>query len=351
MKKLIITGIIISCILFSLTSVAQNNRGNRENRQNAGTVTNQETPAVVMPVQIPDTTAPTPQTEQSNPTLEQRNPPTPQRAVGSSSRNPSNINLQNIVNNSRPVVTPVSNGNLNWTEQFIEATGSTLIDSERFANPAHAKAMATRGAVVVAQRNLLEIINGVQVTSETTVRDMMTVGDIIYTRVDGVIKGAEMVGEPVEKEGMMEVRMRVPMYKTNGLAGALYEHLPINPAPETRLQPSTEVQNQSLDGLAFNLNGQQYDPALFPVIVDENNNIVLDMAKLYNPNTGSFPQILNSAETIFRELGIREGVEVVDVLRTEPGKIVLNNTNARKINWNKIINTAKTIGELLMFFI
>ncbi|MDD3875888.1 MAG: hypothetical protein PHT69_04665 [Bacteroidales bacterium] len=367
MKKLLIIGIILSGILCCQNLEAQSRREKRKARksekealQRARESQNQEVVTPIRPEQVTrPSTETSPQVVPTNSTLEDRNPQTTARPVTSAAgRNPASvtqINLTDIIENSRPVITQTQNGTLNWSEQFIEAVGSSVIDTVRFNNISQAKAMATRGAVVVAQRNLLETIQGVRVTSETTVREMVTMNDFIYTRVDGVVKGAEMVGEAVEKNGMMEVRMRVQMYKRNGLAGALYEHIPeqrsIHISQETQDQLSTEVQNQLLHALALNLNGQQLDPALFPVIVDENNNLVLDFSKLYNPNTGTFPQILNSAEQLFTDLGIREGVEVIDVLRTEPGKIVLDNENMKKINWSKIINTATSIGKFLMLFI
>jgi len=265
------------------------------------------------------------------------------------------INMREIEPLTQPIVTQQDNGVLNWSEQFIEAKGMSVIDNQRFDNPAQARAMATRGAIVVAQRNLLEMINGVQVTSETTVKDMVTVGDYIYTRLDGVVKGAEMIGEPIEKDGMMLVTMRVPMYSTKGVAAAVYdkvaENKRINVSQETQAQLSKELQDQLLQGLAFNLNGKPFDPALFPVVVDENNNILLDLSKLYDPNTGKFPTLFNATQDIFKELGYNKGVEFIDVLRTEPGKIVLDDKNLKKINWGKIVNTAASIGKFLMLFI
>jgi hypothetical protein len=83
-------------------------------------------------------------------------------------------------------------GKVDWSSQFIEAKGESVLDPERFKNPAQAKAMATRGAVVVAQRNLLEIVKGVHVQGETTVEDMMTKRDLITTRVEGIVKGAQI---------------------------------------------------------------------------------------------------------------------------------------------------------------
>lgn len=259
--------------------------------------------------------------------------------------------INHLIESAEPMVTEAAGGTLNWTEQYIEAVGSSVIDSDRFTIPAQARAMATRGAVVVAQRNLLEVINGVRITSETTVHDMMLMGDYIHTRVDGVIRGAQMVGEPIEKDGMIEVRMRVPMYTSGGLAEALYEHIPKAGTKATLEEKISETTEEALQALAFNIGGQTFDPSLFPVIIDENNNMVLDLSELYNPLTGNFPQFFNATEELFEDLGFDKGIELIDVLRTEPGKIVIDEKNSKRINWKRIIDTAGSIGKFLMLFI
>lgn len=265
------------------------------------------------------------------------------------------INIEQIIQQSKPIIQEKPNGQINWTEQYIEAKGQSVIDNERFKNPAQAKLMAQRGAVVDAQRNLLEIIKGVNVTSETTVQDMITTRDYIYTRVDGVIKGAKMVGEPIEKDGIVEVRMRVPLYEQDGLAAAVYSDIPalkkVTTVSDVVNQVPDNVKDQALQALAFNLGGKKFDPSMFPIIVDENNNLVLDLSKLYDPKTGKFPKILSASEEIMKEIGFKKGVEVLNVLRTEPGKMVIDNKSLKKVNWQKIGQVAGKIGKFLMMLI
>jgi len=361
MKNLLLIGFLIFTVLNCQIANAQSRKERRQLRKQQ---TQQVEPSKGKETTRPDQPAPRPaasptiNNEKPDATLDKQKPSISKPVLSNIDGKqvaPTSELVNQIINNSKPVISEKPNGTLNWTEQFIEATGSSVINTERFSNPAQAKAMATRGAVVVAQRNLLEIINGVQVTSETTVKDMMAMGDFIYTRVDGIIKGAEMVGEPIEKDGMVEVRMRVAMYKRGGLAGALHEHIP---QPDTRRmsgeiheQLSKELQEQLLEGLAFNLGGKQFDPALFPVIVDENNKIVLDLSKIYDPNSGNFPAFYNTTQELFKEIGFGKGIEIIDVLKTEPGKLVIDDKNLKKINWKKIMDTATSIGKLLMLFI
>ncbi len=265
------------------------------------------------------------------------------------------INVEQIIQESKPIITEKPNGSINWTQQYVEAKGFSVIDNEKFKNPAQAKAMARRGATVDAQRNLLEIVKGVQITSETTVNDMIASSDFIYTRVDGIIKGAQIVGEPIEKDGGYELRMRVPLYETNGIASAVYDKMPqlktVNTVNDVISQVSPEIKDQVLQGLTFNLNGKKFDPSMFPVIVDENNNLVLDLSKLYDPKNGKFPQILSTTEQVFKEVGFDKGLQMINVLKTETGKMVIDNASLKKINWGKIGETAAKIGKFLLMLI
>mgnify|MGYP005855661643 CR=1 FL=1 len=265
------------------------------------------------------------------------------------------INVEQVIAQSKPIIQEKPNGSINWTEQYIEAKGASVIDKERFKNPAQAKLMAKRGAVVDAQRNLLEIIKGVNVTSETTVNDMITTRDYIYTRIDGVIKGAQLIGEPIEKDGTIEVRMRVKLYDQDGIAPAIYSDIPTlkktTTVSDVVNQVPPEVKDQVLKGLAFNLNGKKFDPSMFPIIVDENNNLVLDMTKLYDPKTGKFPQLLNTTEQLLKDVGFKKGVEVLNVLKAESGKLVIDNKSLKKVNWQKIGQVSGKIGKFLMMLI
>ena len=256
---------------------------------------------------------------------------------------------------SKPVVTEKPNGSVNWTQQYVEAKGMSVIDNEKFKNPAQAKLMAKRGATVDAQRNLLEIIKGVNITSETTVNDMITSSDFIYSRIDGVIKGAQMVGEPIEKDGIIEVKMRVPLYESNGLAPVVYDKTPelknVNKSSEILDQLPPEIKDQVMEGLTFKLNGKTFDPSMFPVIVDENNNLVLDMSKLYDPTTGKFPQILSTAENLFKEAGFDKGLDIINVIKAETGKITIDNASVKKVNWSKIGQIAGKVGKFLLMLI
>lgn len=99
----------------------------------------------------------------------------------------------------------------------------------------------------------------------------------------------------------------------------------------------------------FDFNGQKIDPSLFPVVVDESGNLLLDLSTLYNPEEGKFPKILESTRTIFDELGFKKGVEVIDVATAKDGKIVLDGKNSKKFDWGKLATTVGSVVDVFKF--
>ncbi len=262
-----------------------------------------------------------------------------------------------LAGEAEPFVQETPEGSVNWSDQYIEARGESVIDTVRFKNKAQARAMAVRGAVVVAQRNLLEIINGVKVHGETTVENLITTNDYIYSRVDGIIKGAQMVGEPKEEWGMMVVTLKAPLYQENGLASAVYEGVPKedsqlkNSEAQVKVGEITDDQANTLENYVFEIGGKKFDPSLFPVIVDENNNVILDLYKIYDPKQGKFPKILQATRQVMDDLGIKKGVDIIDVVDSFDGKLVVSDEVKKKVNWDKVLKTISTVGKALMLLI
>jgi hypothetical protein len=261
--------------------------------------------------------------------------------------------IRQLEEQSKPVVQNVTNGEINWTRQYVEATGQAIIDNERFKNPAQARLMAQRGAVVVAQRNLLEIIKGVHVTGETSVEDMATSYDYIYTRVDGLIKGAEQIGQPVEKDGFVEVRMRVPLEGTKGLAGAVADAARQMNSANARVSAPELAGNvaNAIDGskpLVFNLAGQKISPSMFPMILDEAGNMGLDLSRIYDAANGNLPKYIQAGEDIIKKVTEGNVADVIDLVVGRNGMLQVAPTNKRKINWGKIASVAATVGKFIM---
>jgi len=113
-------------------------------------------------------------------------------------------------NSPGDAVEKTSAGTINWTVGEVYAIGIGATPPQS-ANAAQARAMAERAAVVVAYRNLLEIVKGVRVDSETVVENFITKSDIVRTRVEGIVKGARIVKKQYLSDGSVEVLIAMPM--------------------------------------------------------------------------------------------------------------------------------------------
>jgi hypothetical protein len=112
--------------------------------------------------------------------------------------------------NPGDAVETTSSGKIDWTAGEIYATGIGAPPA-RAANAAQARAMAQRAAFVVALRNLLEVVKGVRVDSESIVENFMVKSDVIRTRVDGIVKGARIVKTQYMSDGSVEVQVAMPL--------------------------------------------------------------------------------------------------------------------------------------------
>jgi hypothetical protein len=143
--------------------------------------------------------------------------------------------------NPSDAVETVGQGMINWTSGEVYATGIGA-PPPNAVNPAQARAMAERAAQVVAYRNLLEIVKGVRVDSETVVENFMTKSDIIRTKVDGIIKGAMPVKKQYLSDGSVEITVAMRM-KGDFLNAVVPETFggTMLPSPQVRPAPSAAL--------------------------------------------------------------------------------------------------------------
>lgn len=153
-----------------------------------------------------------------------------------------------------------------------------------------AKVIAKRTALVIAYRQLAEIINGVQVNAETTVEKITLTSDIVKTKVDAVIKGAKIISECELEGNSWEVTLQLPMFSANGgLAEAVIEKpTEIISFPEPAISVESKTGGASnytvieggenspmaaignYTGLIIDCRGMDLNPVMSPVIKNVN---------------------------------------------------------------------------------
>lgn len=96
------------------------------------------------------------------------------------------------------VVDQRSNGVVNWTQGTVSAIGYGVAPED--APTVKKRLLARRAAQLDAYRNLAEMVNGVRVTSETIVQQMVAQSDTVKTTLETLIKGAVMTSDHYQNE-------------------------------------------------------------------------------------------------------------------------------------------------------
>ena len=83
----------------------------------------------------------------------------------------------------------------NTDEKFSEALAVRLQmegDKAQLGNPNQKRVLAIRASKIDAYRSLSEQIYGLYIDSSTTIGDMVVQSDVVQTRVEGIIYGAQV---------------------------------------------------------------------------------------------------------------------------------------------------------------
>jgi len=100
----------------------------------------------------------------------------------------------------------------NWIGLTKKATGYAAVD-KTMDNKVQAELMAQRGAELDARRKISEEIQGLFITSQTTVRNFMTQHDSIRTAMIDYQMGAKVVegSQKVSDDGTAQVTVEIPL--------------------------------------------------------------------------------------------------------------------------------------------
>ncbi len=242
------------------------------------------------------------------------------------------------------VVERVPGGAVDWSDRTVRARGTGVMDPGA-RNKAQAKLMAERAAVVVAQRNLLEIVKGVRVDSDTRVENFMLDYDVVYTRVEGFIKGARQRG-PAKYDsvaGIVEVELEMDLYGAEGVSDALQPVLGGvgGDLSASSVPPRVREFFEQYSGLVFDGVAAGLKPAMYPKIYDANGNLLLDTkdyaAYLGQGGQAAF-QFISDLDQVLARSDF-SGNPLVLKVREVTGKfgsdIILAGKDADKLRWLK----------------
>lgn len=233
-------------------------------------------------------------------------------------------------------------GEIDWSGNTVRATGTGVLDPQN-PNIAQARLMAERAAVVVAQRNLLETVQGVRVDSETRVENFMTDYDVIYTRVEGVVKNAKQLGPSVydEAAGTVEVELEMEIHSSQGLSGALSAALDGSYESAAPISGQTRDFMEQYSAIVFDGSAAGLTPSMYPKIYDANGNLLLDTASYaqYLGSAGETAmQFISDVDQILSQPAFAQSPLIVNV-RQVTGQfgsdIVLGQQESESLGWLK----------------
>ena len=176
---------------------------------------------------------------------------------------------------------------VNWSKGDVTAIG---VGYPPEGMSVGANSMARRGAIVDAQRNLLEITKGVQIDAETTVENLTVSSDVVNSKVQGLLKGAQIFEEGNLDDGGYYVKMRIALYgSTNSLASvAMVEYTKdIQPqefaeVEDTELSKKEvkQVKRAGYTGVVVDARGLGLESTFSPAIYDVNGRVVYGIANV-----------------------------------------------------------------------
>jgi hypothetical protein len=160
------------------------------------------------------------------------------------------------------VVQKIGHGEVNWSAKTVTATGSGAANLKD-ASVAVARLNAERAAKLDAYRNVVETIQGIQVTGKRSAGDLMSNGEI-KSRVQGFVQSCKTVDTRYYSDGSVDIVMQCPM--DDGITGALFSGIPQDKKGARKL-PTSGAGTYS--GLVVNAKALGVVPSMAPRIVDE----------------------------------------------------------------------------------
>ena len=233
----------------------------------------------------------------------------------------------------------LENGSVNYADRTITAIGIGFIP-ENAINAGQARRSALRISKQDALRNLIEIVNGVVVTSETTVSGAMF-DDEIKTKVKGVIRGAERVGDPKYlSDTSVEVTYQVKM---SGISEVLIPPAIISAVLENTGTEKKSVINKTIDpssgditGIIIDAKGLKVRPALAPKVIDKDGGIIYgpgDYSREYAVTQGvvGYSKTIESAKIDSRVKGNPLVIKATGVSGQNSTDVIIGNEDIKRV--------------------
>jgi len=241
-------------------------------------------------------------------------------------------------------------GSINYGDRTIQAIGIGFIP-ENVINAGQARRAAMRIAKQDALRQLIEIVNGVNVTSETTVSGAMF-DDVIKTQVQGAIRGARQIGQPkylsdTSVEVVYEVKMadisRVLLPMAEKAPTLTYDNANVGvsgtvaaAAEQEQVGTDTGVKSGGVTGIIIDGTGLGLRPAMSPRILNQGGSVVYgpgQYSRDYAAANGvaGYAKSLDQAKSDTRVQGNPLIIRAASTSGSSSADVIISNADAGKL--------------------
>ena len=189
--------------------------------------------------------------------------------------------------------------------------------------PAQREQMAKRAAVVMAQRSLVEYLEGFALVGDTLVKDGMGQYDTVRSAVFGFVKGSQVVFQEYNQEKDIAIAMvKLGLHGPQGFASLLYDKMFSDPATKQSLKTdkpdfktSPTKLDETYDGLIIDATEQTFRPALINRVFAAKGDVLYDPAKisqkvLVEQGCGEYTNSIDKARAALATRGVRNPLVV-----------------------------------------
>lgn len=272
---------------------------------------------------------------------------------------------------------------------YIQVIGESEAGQSRYR--------AKRAAEVVAQRRLLEIVQGLNLSGESTVRDGMLENDKIKSTVQGFLRGATPCGESYDRsEKYARVCLRLDLHGSDSVYSAfekiitkepealkvrslpaftpeksalpdldeVLKEQPVIPAVENDTAPAetpvetpakVETPIKAVDGIIIDVRDFDFKPALVNRILTDKNEVLFDPSKVVNQvlierGCGGYTTDLQKAKALLSSWGSSSPMVIKGETVKNVTDAVVNADDAARVfvsdQKNNILAQAKVVFVL-----
>ncbi len=274
---------------------------------------------------------------------------------------------------AQDVVSQAGKGKVNWTQKVITFTGDgapNLDGPNRAMNAAQARLGAERAAKLMALRQALEVVQGIQLDASGTAGDKMSGDPKVAASVQGVIKNWSVVNIRYYSDGGVQVDVKVP------LDGVLTQAM-LRPAemPNDIPKPSDPAQAVAMTekgekpkagaapiqhpkapkaakgptGLIVVAKGIELKPAVAPKLLDENGKTVYSADSIEGDFKNGVATYLTSQQMAMKNDLVASNPMVVTALKSTNGvDLTISSKDAEKVRQLAMMSPALKEGKVII---